>query len=372
MEIIAKTFSGLEEVLKNEIEKIGGEKIKILRRSVSFKGDKKILYRANYKLRTALRILMPLFEFNFSNINDFYAQLYDFQWEKFFDVKQTIAVDPVVSSKTFKNTHFAALKAKDAIVDSFKSKTGKRPNVDTKYPDIKINLYVNGKYANVSIDTSGAPLFKRGYRVKQGTAPLNEVLAAGLIYLSEWDTNQEFLDFMCGSGTLPIEALMIGYNIPPQFKRKKFGFMNLKNYDQKLWQEVIDEENEKQTYKKISVFASDVSRKAIDIAAENIANAGFSTYINLRVSSFDKLHFNEPKHIIFNPPYGKRIGNKGAEMDEFYKHIGDTLKHNFPESTAWMFTGNLQALKRLGLRTSKKIIIYNGPIESRFVKYEIF
>ncbi len=372
MEIIAKTFSGLEEVLKKEIEEIGGEKIKILRRSVAFKGDKKILYLANYKLRTALRILMPILEFNFENINDFYAQLYDFEWEKYFNVNKTFSVDPVVSSKLFKNTHFAALKAKDAIVDSFMSKTSKRPNVDTKYPDIKINLYVNGKYANVSIDTSGAPLFKRGYRVKQGTAPLNEVLAAGLIYLSEWDKQTEFLDFMCGSGTLPIEAVMIGYNIPPQFKRKKFGFMNLKNFDENLWKKIIEEEDEKQTYKKISIFASDISQKATNIAAENILNAGFSAYIDLKTTAFDKLHFNSPKHIIFNPPYGKRLGNKGREMDEFYKHIGDTLKQNFAGSQAWMFTGNLDALKRVGLRTSKKIIVFNGPIESRLVKYELY
>lgn len=371
MDIIAKTFSGLEEVLVKEIEQIGGTNIKKMVRSVSFEGDKKLLYTANYRLRTAIKVLVPICNFTFSGINDFYAQLYDIEWEKYFDVKNTISIDPVVFSNFFQNTHFAALKAKDAVVDSFMSKFNRRPSIDVRNSDIKINLYVKEKFVNVSIDSSGDALFKRGWRIKQGLAPLNEVLAAGIVLLSEWNPKVEFLDFMCGSGTLPIEATMIGLNIPPQFRRKKFGFQNWRDYDADLWKKVVEEENAKQSYNLVSAFGSDISQRSLDEAAENVSFAGFSPYIKLHNSSFDKVFFNSPKHIIFNPPYGKRIGNEG-EMNALYKTIGDTLKKNFEGSQAWMFTGNLDALKHIGLRTSKKIILYNGPIESRLVKYELY
>lgn len=372
MEIIAKTFSGLEDVLKKEIEQIGGQNIKILKRSVSFEGDKKLLYTANYKLRTALKILTPIFDFEFKDINDFYAQLYDIEWEKYFDVKNTISIDPVIFSDFFDNTHFAALKAKDAIVDSFMSKVNRRPSVDIKNADVKINLYISDKYVNVSLDSSGMPLFKRGWRMKQGVAPLNEVLAAGIILLSEWDKKTEFLDYMCGSATLPIEATMIGLNIPPQIRRKKFGFQKWKDYDSDLWEKVVEEENNKQSMNLINIFASDNSARTVDEAQENISFAGFSPYISLQKRSFENVSFNSDKHIVFNPPYGKRIGKTGGEMNNFYKTIGDSLKRNFIGSDAWIFTGNLDAIKHVGLRSSKKIILFNGPIESRLVKYELY
>ncbi len=372
MEIIAKTFAGLEGVLKKEIEQIGGTNVKELRRSVSFEGDKKLLYTANYKLRTALKILVPINNFKFRDLNDFYAKLYDMEWEKFFDVKKTISIDPVVFSDFFQNTHFVALKAKDAIVDSFMSKFDRRPTVDIKNAEVKINLYIKDKYVNVSLDSSGKALYKRGWRIKQGIAPLNEVLAAGIILLSQWDKKVEFLDFMCGSGTLPIEATMIGLNIPPQFRRKKFAFQNWNDYDSDLWEKVVEEENNKQSFNLISTFGSDISARSLDEAAENVSFAGFSPYITLQNKPIDKVFFNSPKHIIFNPPYGKRIGNRGSDMDTLYKTIGDTLKNNFEGSQAWMFTGNLDALKHIGLRSSKKIILYNGPIESRLVKYELY
>jgi putative N6-adenine-specific DNA methylase len=371
MEIIAKTFSGLENILKNEIEKIGGKDIEILKRSVRYTGNKKILYLSNYTLRTAIKILMPIYEFRFSNIEDFYKKIYNFEWEKYFEVDKTISVEPVVFSKIFKNTHFAALKAKDAIVDHFRAAENKRPNVDVHNPNVKINIYIRDNYANISIDTSGQALFKRGWRRKQGAAPLNEVLAAGIIKLSQWNEEKELLDFMCGSGTIPIEAAFMAMNIAPQFKRKEFGFMFLKDYDDNLWKKLVNEVDAKQNIKSVKIFASDISQKAVDIAAENIAYSGLSAFIELRRANFEKIHFNSPKHIIFNPPYGRRIGREN-EMFDFYRKIGDTLKKNFKGSEAWMITGNLKALKHLGLRTSKKIILYNGPIETRLVKYDIF
>ncbi len=372
MEIIAKTFAGLEDVLEAEIRDIGGTNIEKLRRSISFEGDLKTLYRANYVLRTALKTLVPIFNFEFKDVDEFYQKIYDFEWEKELKLNKTFQIEPVVNSHFFKNTHFAALKMKDAIVDRFMDKKNRRPNVDTYKSDVKINLYVNDNYCNVSLDSSGEPLFKRGYRKQQGKAPLNEVLAAGIIQLSEWDKKTEFLDFMCGSGTLAIEAAMYGLNIPAQFKRRKFGFQNWSNYDADLWQKVVEEENDKQSTRQINVFASDISSRALDEAAENVINAGLSAFISLKRQSFDKVKFGKPKHIVFNPPYGKRIDTKEFSIGDLYKQIGDHLKQNFENSQAWMFTGNLRALKQFGLKPAKKIVLYNGPIESRLVKYELY
>lgn len=372
MNIIAKTFSGLEEVLMEEIKEIGGTNIKKLQRSVSFDGDKKTLYRANYKLRTALKILVPIFDFEFDDIDEFYKNIHKIVWEKNFTVDKTFMIEAVISSDIFRNTQFAALRAKDAIVDRFRERTGERPSIDKYAPQIKINVYVKGNYCNISLDSSGDALFKRGYRESGGAAPINEVLAAGLVLLSKWDKKKEFLDFMCGSGTILIEAAMIGMNIPPQFKRKFFAFQEWKNFDLGLWEEVQEEENKKQSKKSITLFGSDISLKAIEMARENVANSGLSSYIKLKRASFTTLKYETPKHIVFNPPYGKRIGGEEEDMYDFYEKIGDTLKQNYTNSEAWFITGNLPALKHVGLRTSKRIILFNGPIESRFVKYELY
>lgn len=372
MEILAKTFAGLEEVLCKEIEEIGGKNVKIQTRSVSFEGDKKLLYASNYCLRTALKILVPILDFEFRDVDEFYKKIYNFDWTTIFDYKKYFAIEQVVSSAMFKNTQFAALKAKDAIVDFFMSKVNNRPSIDIKNPDIKLNLYINNNYCNISLDSSGEALYKRGYKVRQGPAPLNEVLAAGIIMLSGWDKKTELADFMCGSGTIPIEAALLALNIPPQFKRKIFGFQNWKDYDASLWKTVVNTEFNKQKMDKITIFASDISQQAIDVTSENVSYSGLSSFIKIKRAHFDTVTYNEPKFLLFNPPYGKRLGEDDEELYVFYKKIGDVLKNNHKGSTAWMITGNMTALKNLGLRTSKKIILYNGPIESRLVKYELF
>ncbi len=372
MEIIAKTFAGLEKVLSKEIEDIGGENIQILKRSVSFNANKELLYRANYVLRTALKIIVPIFDFKFKNIEDFYEKIFRFEWFEVFKLNQTFVIEANIFSDLFKNTNFAALKAKDAIVDRFKEKYSQRPNVEKFNPDIKIDLYVKDNYCSFSLNSSGEPLFKRGYRKKQGKAPLNEVLAAGLIELSEWDYKTEFLDFMCGSGTIPIEAALKVYNIPSQFKRNNFGFQKWLDYEADLWKKIVKQENAKQVLGNTNIFASDISGMAIDFAAENIANAGLSVYINIKKASFDTIKFKSKKHILFNPPYGKRIGGNNEPIEAFYKKIGDVLKQNFTGSVAWIFTGNIKAIKKIGLKSSKKIILFNGPIESRLVRYELY
>lgn len=372
MNIIAKTFAGLEQVLADEIKDLGGENITILNRSVSFDADKKMLYASNFQLRTALKILYPIKDFNFENVDDFYKKFYEIEWENYFDVQKTIFIDSVVNSSFFQNTKFPALKGKDAIVDRFRDKLNRRPSVHTRKPQVKINLYIKENYCNVSLDSSGDALFKRNYRVNSGPAAINEVLAAGLIKLSGWDGSKELLDFMCGSGTIPIEGTLIGLKIPPQYKRKEFAFMHWKDYDEKIWEEVREDALMKQSTKLINVFASDISQQTLDLASENIANAGLSGYIMTRRTNFEKVKFQQPKHIVFNPPYGKRIGTGRDNIFDFYKKIGDALKTNFAGSEAWMITSNMKALKNVGLRTSKKITLYNGPLESRFVKYELY
>ncbi len=372
MKIIAKTFFGLEDLLVEEIKELGGKNIKKLKRSVEFEGDKKILYKANYTLRTALKILIPLFDFKFTESEDFYQKIYEFDWSKYFQPSYTFVVDPVVKSEIFTNTLFAAYRTKDAIVDFFRKKTGIRPSVDKNNPDIKVNLYINGNYCNISLDASGKPLFMRGWRKAHVAAPLNEVLAAGIIKLSQWDMQKTFIDFMCGSGTLPIEAAMQAFNIPAQIKRDTFSFMKWKDFDYTLWQQVTEEEKAKIDYdKKISIFANDKSPEAVKITNLNIRSLGLKKYIQVSDKSFEKIRNFDPVHIVFNPPYGKRIGTD-KNINEFYKSIGDALKKNFSESEAWMFTGNRDALKFIGLRPSKKIMLYNGAIESRLVKYEIY
>lgn len=372
MNIIAKTFTGLEDILSKEIESIGGTNIKKLRRSVEFEGDNKILYLSNYRLRTAIKIIVPIFDFKFDSLDTFYQKLFDYQWDKIFDVSYTFSIDSTVHSNFFNNTHYATLRAKDAIVDYFRKKINVRPYIDKDNPDIKINLYVKNNYCNVSLDSSGEPLFKRGWRRFQGIAPLNEVLAAAIVMMSQWNTQLPLLDFMCGSGTIPIEAAMIAFNIPPQIKRKSFSFMKWKDFDYSLWMSIVEEERAKIKYdKNIAIYANDYSYKAIENAKANIKNAGLKNYIKVFNKSFDRLHFNKTMYIIFNPPYGKRIDTK-EEIFDFYKKIGDTLKNNFKNCEAWMITGNMDALKHIGLRTSKRINLYNGQIEAKLVKYEIY
>jgi len=372
MKIIAKTSSGIEDILVKEIETIGGKNIRKLKRSVEFEGDKRVLYLANYKLRTAVKIIVPIFDFKFKDVEDYYQKLYDYQWDKIFDPSYTLSIDSSVRSDFFNNTYYATLKAKDAIVDFFRKKTNVRPDIDKDDPDIKINIYVNKDYCNVSLDSSGQPLFKRGWRKNQGIAPINEVLAAAIVMMSEWNTQLPLLDFMCGSGTIPIEAAMIAFNIPPQIKRKSFSFMKWRDFDYRLWMQIIEEEHSKINYdKNIKIFANDISKKAVENTRENIRSAGLKDYIKVFNKSFDKLDFKHTMYIIFNPPYGKRIETK-EEIYDFYKKIGDTLKNNFKNCEAWMITGNMEALKHLGLRTSKRVNLFNGQIEAKLVKYEIY
>ena len=371
MKIIATTFTGLEEVLRKEVEAIGGKNITIHKRAVSYFGDKSLLYKSNLLLRTALRVLMPLTDFIANDAEELYQKVYEIDWTKIFDVSKTFSVEAVVHSNIFKHSGFVALKTKDAIVDRFRDVYGYRPNVDSKQPHVKINIHVNDNFFNLSLDSSGEPLYKRGYRVEQTIAPMNEALAAGLIQLSGWDRKTAFVDFMCGSGTLPIEAALLATNTPSQIKRTYFGFKHWKNYDKSLWDKIKEEfTNKIDKNIDVFIFGSDKNRNAIAIARKNAESALIDDIVKFRVFPMHKVELPEgPKHVIINPPYGLRLtGN----MKDLYSKIGFNLKRYFKGSQVWVFSNNEKLLSYIGLRPFKRYKIKTGAIEGNFFGYNIF
>ncbi len=369
-EYVAKTFQGLEPILAQEIQNLGGEDVQILKRAVKFSGDKRLLYSANYNLRTALKVLKPIKTFKIYSQTDFYYKMKKIKWQEYITPESTILIENVCNSDFFKNTHFVTLRTKDAIVDKFKELTGKRPSVDALQPDLKVNVHIYQNDVTVSLDSSGDALYKRGYRTQTGDAPLNEVLAAGLILLSGWRGNSDLLDPMCGSGTIAIEAALIAYNIPPGLYRENFGFEKWADFDKDLFDIVCDEDNSRDF--KHSIIATDISEKTVRIADENILSASLKGKIKTFRKPFEDYGIPEnPGVIITNPPYGERLLSDN-DMLEFYSEIGDKLKKNFDGFDAWILSGNLQAIKRVGLKPSRKIPLFNGPIECRFNKYQMY
>ncbi len=372
-EFIAKTLYGLEDVLMNELEQLSVKNIKKLKRAVKFHGDTRSLYQANLNLRTALRIIKPLHYFEISNAQSLYEAVREVDWSAFFNLHQTFMIDSVVHSGLFKHTGFAALKVKDAIADQFRDKYNKRPSVDTRHPDIIFNLFINGNKGNISIDSSGMPLFKRGYRKQSVDAPLSEVLAAGMLALSGWDKKSNFVDCMCGSGTLLNEAGMLAKNIPAGWFRDSFGFQRWQDYDHLLWRNIRMEEAAKisELPENISITGADMSMNAIKASRTNAIAAGLGNDIQLTKAPIEK--FTPPADggtLIINPPYGQRLKNE--DMINFYRMIGDRLKKQFNGYTAWILSSHKKALKNIGLKTSKKLLLYNGSLECKFHKFEIY
>jgi len=367
--MLAKTFAGLEEVLANELRGIGADDVQILRRAVSFKGDNEILYKANFCVRTALRILKPVAEFDIKWRDDLYRGAKKIKWEDHITPGKTIAIDSIAKSELFMNSMYVSLKVKDAIVDQFRAKTGKRPSVNTENPDLRINVHLMGDKCTISLDSSGDSLHKRGYRVSQTEAPLNEVLAAGMILLSDWDGASDFLDPMCGSGTLLIEAAMIAYGIPPGMYRSSFGFERWPDFDKSLFEKIYNSDYEK-NYSG-TIFGSDLSSANIAIAKANVKNAGFQKKIILEVHDFATLKPPFKSGIIVtNPPYGERL-MPGA-VRGLYSMIGDALKSRFSGFRAWIISSSKEGFKSIGLRSSTKITLYNGALECSFRNYELF
>lgn len=371
MELLAKTFYGLEDVLVQELSEIGAEQIVKHNRAVSFHGNQELLYRANLSLRTALRILKPIYVFEAANEEALYQGIQQIAWSNFIGSKNTLAVDSVLNTPNFNHTRYAAQKVKDAIVDQFRSTTGSRPTVDTDDPDLRINVHIFKDQCTVSLDSSGDSLHKRGYRSRQGRAPLNEVLAAGMVLLSGWDGKGIFMDPMCGSGTILAEALMYACKIPPSANRKHFGFMKWKDFDADLYRDIIAENNNRMVKPGGRLIGGDISRQAIYEAGENVKNIHGGAGIEFITASFKNLMPPEEGGLaVINPPYGERMGSD--DIYKFYKSIGDRLKEAYNGYEVWLLSSNKEALKHVGLRTSAKHTLFNGPLECKFQKFSIY
>lgn len=366
----AKTFFGFEEVLANELKSLGAADVEIKNRLVEFYGDQGFMYKANYSLHTALRILKPIISFSVKNEHQLYEKFKKFHWENYIDINQTFIIDSTVHSDYFTHSHYAALKVKDALVDRFQEKIGKRPSVDKENPDIWFNLHISHDKVTLSLDSSGESLHKRGYKTESGKAPINEVLAAGLLKLAGWEGKGNFLDPMCGSGTILTEAALIATNIPPQIHRKKFAFQNWKDYDKALFEKIKEIRLNKIREFNGKIVGYDISPSMLKIAENNITNADLEDFIEVEFKDFFKSEKDLfPVLVLFNPPYNERIE---SDNEVLYKSIGDTLKNNYPNTLAWFITSDLSAKKYVGLKPSKKLKIFNGKLECDFLRYDIY
>ena len=371
MTMIAKTFEGLEEVLAKELSDLGAEDIGLLKRGIEFKGDKRLLYLANYSCRTALRILVPVARFQAATETMLYDGVRGIPWEKYLDFRGKFAIDSVISYSPFSHSGFVSLKAKDAIADRFRDKFGKRPDVDTTDPDLRVNVHLFKEQCTVSIDSSGSSLHLRGYRKAQTEAPLNEVLAAGLILLSGWDRKTPFIDPMCGSGTLLIEAALMAGKVPSGYYRPLFGFEKWKDFDRRLWDIIKRECEEEIVEPGVPIRGYDRDEKAIDACLSNIEEAGVEDFVQVEKADFNTSPPPYPRgFMLTNPPYGERI--KVDDLKQFYKDMGDVLKQKYAGYTAWLLGYDLEALKFVGLRPSRKIRVMNGPLECKLVKFDLY
>ena len=367
--MLAKTMYGLEEILADELRDLGAQNVKIQNRAVSFKGDTGFMYKANLNLRTCLRVLKPIATFQAHNEKELYNNILKIDWEEYLDLKNTFATDATTNSEVFTHSKYASLLVKDGIADFFRKKYDERPNVDPKNPDLTINLHIAKHTCTVSIDSSGESLHKRGYKSNTIIAPMNEVLAAGLILLSGWDQKSNFHDPMCGSGTILIEAALIAYNIPANIFREKFGFETWKDFDLELFEKIKDVSLDKEKDFQASITGGDNFQKAVRITRENIENALMFDNIKVKNEDFFDTTVFENSFVIFNPPYGERIE---LGINEFYEKVGDSLKNNYKNCTVWLISSDLENLKMIGLKPSKKIELMNGNLKCSFREFKIY
>lgn len=369
--MIAKSLYGFEQELAKELRQLGAMEVTPGVRHVSFVGDKGFMYKANLSLRTAISILKPIFDFKIFNEDDFYKAIYNYPWENLIDKDGTFAVESTVNSEIFTHSRYVVFRAKDAIVDRFRDKFKSRPNIDTDNPDCVVNVHIDRSECAIALNSSGAPLFKRGYKSATNIAPINEVLAAGLLMKSGWDGQCDFLDPMCGSGTLLIEAAMIACRIPANINREHFAFQNWQDYDSDLFDVITDSALKKVRSFNFNIKGYDKAPSAIEKAQKNIENANLAEFIKVERQDFFESYKTTERHLhmVFNPPYGVRLD---IDIPKFYAKIGDTLKQNYPGTSAWFIVADLEAIKHVGLRPSRKIKLYNAKLESRFLQYEIY
>ena len=371
-QFVAKTFAGLEGVLAEELRNIGAQEVEEAHRAVTFSGTKEIMYKANYLARTAIRILKPIADFPAANETDYYRSLSKINWSKYLELDSTFAIDATVSNSKMNHSKYAALKAKDAIVDQFNRKFSKRPNVDTDFPDLRLSIFIHNDHCTVSLDSSSISLHKRGYRRETGYAPLNEVLAAGMILLSGWDKKSHFIDPMCGSGTLLIEAALMANNIPSGYYREYYGFKKWDDFDADLWEKVKKDslvlQEEEFEYE---IIGNDLSKEVAEKAIRNIRHA--KLHYDIKIVQGDIADFRPPEgpgHVVCNPPYGERLQTR--DIVGLYRSMGDSFKQYYHGYNAWVISSDLEALKRLGLHPSRKIDLMNGPLVCKFEKFELY
>ncbi len=369
-EIIAKTFMGLEPVLAKELTQMGANDVVIGRRMVSFTGDKEMMYRANFQLHTAIRILKPIRHFKAKSADDVYEEIKKIDWTEYLGTEKTFTVDSVVFSEEFRHSKFVSYKVKDAIVDQFREKTGKRPNISVANPDIRLNMHIADDKCTLSLDSSGESLHRRGYRQESVEAPLNEVLAAGMILLSGWQGDTDFIDPMCGSGTLLIEAALIAKNMAPGLFRKEYAFEKWPDFDADLFDNIYNDESMEREFNH-KIYGYDIDIKAVNTARMNVKAAGLSDIISVEQQDFKE--FTQPQNksiMITNPPYGERIST--PDLMGTYKMIGERLKHQFKGNDAWILSYREECFDQIGLKPSIKIPLYNGSLECEFRKYQMF
>ena len=369
-ELIAKTFMGLEPVLAKELTQLGANEVQIGRRMVSFMGDKEMMYRANFQLHTAIRILKPIKHFKALSADDVYREVQKIDWSEYIGLDKTFAVDSVVFSEEFRHSKFVAYKVKDAIVDQFREKTGKRPNISVANPDIRLNIHIAEDKCTLSLDSSGESLHRRGFRQESVEAPLNEVLAAGMILMTGWQGETDFIDPMCGSGTLLVEAALIAHNMAPGLFRKEYAFEKWPDFDSDLFDRIYNDDSSEREFTH-HIYGYDVDIKAVNTARLNVRAAGLLNDITVEEADFK--NFTQPKEksiIVTNPPYGERIST--PDLLGTYKMIGERLKHQFLNNDAWILSYREECFDQIGLKPSIKIPVYNGSLECEFRKYQIF
>lgn len=368
--LIAKTFMGLESVLAQELIQLGANNVETGRRMVSFTGDKEMMYRANFQLHTAIRILKPIHTFKARSAEEVYDEIQKIEWSNYLDNKKTFSVDSVVYSEEFRNSRFVTYKVKDAIVDWFREKTGTRPNISVSNPDIRLNIHIAEDDATLSLDSSGESLHRRGYRQESVEAPLNEVLAAGMILMTGWKGDTDFIDPMCGSGTIAIEAALIARNISPGVFRKEFAFEKWADFDQELFDTIYNDDSKEREFTH-HIYGYDIDMKAVNTARINVKAAGLSKEVTIEQADFKDFQTPTEKSImVTNPPYGERIST--PNLLATYKMIGERLKHTFAGNDAWILSYREECFEQIGLKPSIKIPVFNGSLECEFRKYALF
>ena len=369
-ELIAKTFMGLEPTLAQELVKLGANNVQEGRRMVSFTGDKEMMYRANFALRTAIRILKPIVHFKANSADEVYEGVKKVDWSLYLDNDKTFSVDAVVFSEEFRHSKFVSYKVKDAIVDQFREKTGDRPNISVTNPDIRLNMHIAEDRCTLSLDSSGESLHRRGYRQESVEAPLNEVLAAGMILMTGWDGETDFIDPMCGSGTIPVEAALIARNMAPGLFRKEYAFEKWPDFDRELFDQIYNDDSQEREFSH-HIYGYDIEMKAVNTARLNVKAAGLTQCVTIEQKDFKD--FTQPAEkslIVMNPPYGERIST--PDILATYRMIGERLKHEFVGNEAWVLGYREECFDQIGLKASIKIPLYNGSLECQFHKYQMF